>query len=230
MKSLTIFLSILLFSITLAAQKQDSLTGVLKSTLLIGSIPGESVVEIASLGFKQNKSNHDLVIKDLQPDNYLIRVTAGKKYLEYYCLLRPGTEERLLFNLKKKETSILFIAEAGHRIPFIIQQDTSAVELVDVVEESPSYPGGEEARVWFVQEHLIYPEKARSMGLQGKVFMTFTVETDGRLTDIRVLRGLGGGCDEEAIRLIQQMPKWKPALQRGKPVRAQFNLPLKFNP
>jgi protein TonB len=69
---------------------------------------------------------------------------------------------------------------------------------------------------------------AKESGIQGRVFVTFVVERDGSVTDVRVLRGIGGGCDEEAIRVVQNMPKWSPGKQRGKSVRVQYNLPVKF--
>ncbi|NTW23917.1 MAG: energy transducer TonB, partial [Lentimicrobium sp.] len=59
-------------------------------------------------------------------------------------------------------------------------------------------------------------------------FVTFVVEKNGNVTDVRILRGIGGGCDEEAVRVIKAMPKWNPGKQRGKPVRVQFNMPIKF--
>ena len=69
---------------------------------------------------------------------------------------------------------------------------------------------------------------ARESGIQGTVYVTFVVEPSGNVSDVRVLRGIGGGCDEEAIRVIQSMPKWTPGKQRGKSVRVQFNMPIKF--
>jgi periplasmic protein TonB len=101
-------------------------------------------------------------------------------------------------------------------------------EIFTVVEEQPGYPGGEEARVKFLQENIKYPEEAKELGIQGKVFVTFVVEPDGSISNVRVLRGIGGGCDEEAIRVVRAMPKWVPGKQRGVPVRVQFNLPIKF--
>jgi len=97
-----------------------------------------------------------------------------------------------------------------------------------VVEEPPSYPGGEEARISYLQQNIKYPEEAKELGIQGKIFMTFFVEVDGTITDVRVLRGIGGGCDEEAIRVIKSMPKWNPGKQKGISVRVLFNLPIKF--
>jgi protein TonB len=80
----------------------------------------------------------------------------------------------------------------------------------------------------YLQESIKYPEEAKELGIQGRVFVTFVVEVDGSITDVRVLRGIGGGCDEEAVRVVKAMPKWVPGKQRGVPVRVQFNLPIKF--
>lgn len=111
--------------------------------------------------------------------------------------------------------------------PQVIEQPQQA-EIFTVVEEQPGYPGGEEARIRYLQESIKYPEEAKELGIQGKVFVTFVVEVDGTITDVRVLRGIGGGCDEEAMRVVRSMPKWVPGKQRGVPVRVQFNLPIKF--
>jgi periplasmic protein TonB len=101
-------------------------------------------------------------------------------------------------------------------------------EIFTVVEQQPEFPGGDAAKMKFLSENIRYPAEAAEKGIHGKVFVTFVVGEDGSITDIRVLRGLGGGCDEEAIRVIKAMPKWIPGRQRGKPVRIQFNLPVAF--
>jgi protein TonB len=111
--------------------------------------------------------------------------------------------------------------------PKVIETPVQA-EIFTVVEEQPGYPGGEEARIGFLQQNIKYPEEAKELGIQGRVFVTFVVEVDGSISDVRVLRGIGGGCDEEAIRVVKAMPKWVPGKQRGVPVRVQFNLPIKF--
>ncbi|MEI6898243.1 MAG: energy transducer TonB [Bacteroidota bacterium] len=107
-------------------------------------------------------------------------------------------------------------------------EEAPKAEIFTVVEEQPGYPGGDEARIRFLQENIKYPEEAKELGTQGKVFVTFVVEMDGSITDVRVLRGIGSGCDEEAIRVVKSMPRWVPGKQRGQPVRVQFNLPIKF--
>lgn len=101
-------------------------------------------------------------------------------------------------------------------------------EIFLVVEDPASFPGGEAARQKFLAENTKYPQIAREMGIQGTVYVTFVVEPKGNLTNIKVLRGIGGGCDEEAIRVTSIMPKWQPGKQRGQAVRVQFNMPIRF--
>ena len=101
-------------------------------------------------------------------------------------------------------------------------------DIFTVVEEMPSFPGGDQAMTKYLVENIRYPEVAQKNGIQGSIFITFVVEEDGNLSDIKVLRGIGGGCDEEAVRVIESMPKWKPGKQRGKAVRVQFNMPIMF--
>lgn len=97
-----------------------------------------------------------------------------------------------------------------------------------VVESMPSFPGGVNEMMRFLHDQIRYPQLARETGIQGKVFVTFVVEKDGSVTDVSILRGIGGGCDEEAIRVVESMPKWIPGKQRNVPVRVRFNLPIKF--
>jgi periplasmic protein TonB len=108
------------------------------------------------------------------------------------------------------------------------EEEFEEEQIFAVVEAMPEYPGGEIARMRYLADNIKYPTMARESGIQGRVYVTFVVERDGSVTDVRVLRGIGGGCDEEAIRVVSNMPKWVPGRQRNKPVRVQFNLPVRF--
>jgi len=101
-------------------------------------------------------------------------------------------------------------------------------DVYTVVENMPEYPGGDEARVKFITGNIKYPSEAKEKGIMGTVYVSFVVEKDGRVTEVKVIRGIGGGCDEEALRVVKMMPRWKPGTQSGKAVRVQFNLPVKF--
>ena len=101
-------------------------------------------------------------------------------------------------------------------------------EIYTVIEVAPEFPGGIDSMFAFISRNIKYPEEALKNNISGRVFVTFVVEKDGQVTNARVLRDIGGGCGQEALRVVKSMPKWKPGTQRGNPVRVQFNLPISF--
>ena len=106
--------------------------------------------------------------------------------------------------------------------------DEKADEIFVIVEVQPTPVGGMKAFYNYVGSNLNYPNKARRMGIEGRVFVEFVVEKDGSLTDVKVVKGIGGGCDVEAIRVISQAPKWNTGKQRGRSVRVRMVLPIIF--
>lgn len=108
------------------------------------------------------------------------------------------------------------------------EEEISETEIFTVVESMPEFPGGAAKMMEFIAKNIKYPPMARESGIQGRVFVNFVVEPDGKVSNVKVLRGIGGGCDEEAIRVVNNMPKWTPGRQRGKAVRVSFNLPVRF--
>jgi protein TonB len=101
-------------------------------------------------------------------------------------------------------------------------------EIFQVVEDPPQFPGGEEELFKYLGKSIQYPPMAKDAGVSGVVYVTFVVNEDGSISDVEVLRGIGASCDKEAIRVVENMPKWKPGKQRGKSVKVQFNLPIRF--
>lgn len=96
------------------------------------------------------------------------------------------------------------------------------------VEQMPEFPGGESAMRQFLGRNVNYPAAATRANVSGRVTVQFVVEKDGSIGQVKVLRGIGFGCDEEAIRVVQSMPKWNPGKQNGKPVRVYFTLPVVY--
>lgn len=101
-------------------------------------------------------------------------------------------------------------------------------EVFAFPEQQPSFPGGTEAMFQFLAKNIRYPQSAIESGIKGKVYVAFVVEKDGSITNARVMRDIGAGCGEEAKRVVMSMPRWTPAKQRGKVVRAQYTLPVTF--
>jgi TonB family protein len=100
--------------------------------------------------------------------------------------------------------------------------------IYQIVDEMPQYPGGEKAMMEYVAKNVKYPQEAKDKEIQGRVFVSFVVEKDGSVSTVKVMRGIGGGCDEEAVRVVSSMPKWKPGIKDGKPVRVSYMMPLNF--
>ncbi len=133
----------------------------------------------------------------------------------------PTLLEQMQEQAREKGMDISLATDGGQRF---MTNDS----IFTVVEEMPRYPGGMEAMMAFISNNIRYPEEAKTKGIEGRVFVNFIVEVDGKVTNAQILRGIGGGCDEEAIRVVELMPAWTPGYQRGQAVRVSFNLPVRF--
>jgi protein TonB len=111
-------------------------------------------------------------------------------------------------------------------IPF---EEVVENKVFTIVEEMPSFPGGDDALFRYIGKNIDYPQMAVDAGITGKVYVTFVVNKKGEIEDLKLLKGIGGGCDEEALRVLSSMPLWKPGLQRGKAVNVQYNIPIQFS-
>ncbi|GAB3554297.1 energy transducer TonB [Spirosoma fluminis] len=101
-------------------------------------------------------------------------------------------------------------------------------EIFTIVEKPPEFPGGIEAMWAYLKENIQYPSAAVKAKIKGRVFVSFVIRKDGRLTDLQVMQGLGHGCDEEAIRVVKAMPLWKPGSQSGRLLLVNYTLPILF--
>lgn len=117
-----------------------------------------------------------------------------------------------------------------HQAPVVVVEVEEEEEdkIFDVVEENPEFPGGMSALNKYFRENVKYPVMAQEMNIQGKVLVKFTVWKDGSIRDAQIVRSADKSLDQEALRLVSRMPKWKPGKQRGKPVNCKFTVPVTF--
>src|SRR5690606_29104921 len=101
-------------------------------------------------------------------------------------------------------------------------------QIFTAVEQNPEFPGGPAEMYKYLSKNIRYPGAASRANIQGRVFLQFVVNTDGSITDVEVVKGVGFGCDEEAVRVVKSMPKWKPGRQSGRAVRVKYTLPVNF--
>jgi protein TonB len=136
-------------------------------------------------------------------------------------------DDNIMINAEADQTTEVeeYIPEAPEQGEEVSEDEG---EIFTVVESMPCFPGGEQNVYKYLADNLKYPYQALDAGISGKVWLAFVVERDGSITDVKVLRGIGGGCDEEAVRVVEAMPKWTPGKQRGIPVRVHYVLSIKF--
>ncbi|MDN3587606.1 energy transducer TonB [Pedobacter aquatilis] len=106
--------------------------------------------------------------------------------------------------------------------------DGNAITDISGVDEYPEFEGGMKAWAKYIQRNLRYPYQAQEAGTQGKVYISFVVEKDGSISNVNLIKGIGFGCDEEAIKVIKKSPAWNAGKNKGNPVRVRFNLPITF--
>jgi TonB family protein len=178
----------------------------------------------------------------------LLNQTFGIQFFALTNNLNQSLIKRRLTMMSKSKTNKFAILKVMAVIPIAIllilacarntetKDEISKGQIINdegsniftVVEQMPEFSGGKNAMFKFISKNIKYPEEAIKQEISGRVFVTFVVEADGEITNIELLRGIGGGCDEEAMRVISIMPKWKSGYQRGVSVRVRFNLPIKF--
>ncbi len=108
------------------------------------------------------------------------------------------------------------------------EEEEEDTQVFFIVEDMPEFPGGELALRQFIANAIKYPVIAQENGIQGRVYVTFVVNTDGSVADARIARGVDPSLDKEALRVVNTLPKWKPGQQRGKPVRVSYTVPINF--
>jgi len=144
----------------------------------------------------------------------------------------PGNDFFITEAKKNGDTTMYNIetfSVSGSLFETLLDVATSTKDTVyQIAEEMPEFPGGVEALMDFVGKNVKYPEEAKEKEISGRVFVSFVIEKDGSVSNVKVLRGIGGGCDEEAVRVIKAMPKWTPGKQKGKPVRVNYQIPINF--
>lgn len=136
-------------------------------------------------------------------------------------------------------STILTIVFALISVSMLAQDSVSAADAADandygdviyvVTETMPEFPGGMQEMMRFINENIVYPVEAAQKGIQGRAICQFVVEKDGSISNVVVIRSSGDrDLDNEAIRVVQSMPQWKPGKQRGVPVRVKYTIPVSF--
>jgi len=183
--------------------------------------------------------DHSLIINEYRDSTGKVLVQNGNGQCKQYDwnfkrvigegLLKNGLKEGEWRGLYRENLSYICYYENGVLIKGASYDDKGGEHPFTKEQVEPTYKGGIDAFYKFLASNVRYPKEAKKHNIQGKVILSFVVNKDGTLSDIKVIKGIGGGCDEESVRVLQQSPLWEPGYQFGLPVRVQYRMPLNFS-
>jgi len=214
------------YTTTLIEYKSDTKNAIIKLNI------GTNDLSTVSVTIPVEKQNNDIkpapyvLVDGVHVDNETFKSLDPEK-IESVSVLK-NESATTLYGDKGKDGVILIVTKKADskgdtKSTGVQKSDVSAV--FTIVEDMPSFPGGESVRSSFIANNLRVPAE----GIEGTVYVSFIVKEDGSISDAKILRGLGKSYDEEVLRVVNLMPKWHPGKQRGKPVTVQFNMPVKFD-
>ena len=209
-----------------------------KVTFLLAGLSISLLLALAAFGYKsydKEKINEEASAREVVEDQEMMELIKEEEP-EPQPVEVPKKAIQLEVvddDVKVEDVEINAEVDQEEVIEEIVQVEVQEEEVVEqeifqIVEEMPAFPGGEAKLMEYVGKNIKYPQIARETGIQGRVFIGFVVEPDGSVSNVKLLRGIGGGCDEEAMRVVKSMPKWKPGKQRGKAVRVSYQIPVFF--
>lgn len=209
------------------------------------SVAQTSVAEISALNQPKKKAEvkQQKKVKLEQPENVVERVKSSVKFtapvIKKDDEVKPEDELKTQDELMNTKTAIGALDVKGNddangevlKIKEAVAQPEPKPEVekvFDVVEQMPSFPGGPSALMEWLSNNVKYPVVAQENGVQGRVVVSFVVERDGSITDVKVVRGVDPSLDREASRVVRAMPRWIPGKQNGSAVRVKYNVPVAF--
>ena len=178
------------------------------TTVICNYFPDRTIEELPTITVQKTKP-----IPVPQPPTTVINIVENKIEVEDYFINVEANQQ----------------TEIANYVPFIPEEEPLPEPgLPFELDKLPDFPGGDIARMQFLRGNLEFPGSAIEIGLSGTVYIQFVVEPNGRVTNIKVLRGPGGDLNQEALRVAHMMPPWEPGLKNGKPVRTLFTMPITF--
>jgi TonB family protein len=202
---------------------------------VIHMLKGVTVVNGVTVSYPGETKNNEIkpypyVLIDGVPSDEKTFKALDQDRIESVSVYK-GEQATLMYGDKGKDGVIFIKMKKGDPLEeakVAVNPKSDGKPIFTIVEEMPSYPGGEAELSKFLASNLSVPDDARKAGIHGTVYATFLVKEDGTVTDAKIIRGIGQSCDNEVLRVISLMSKWYPGKQNGRPVSVQFNMPVNF--
>jgi protein TonB len=180
--------------------------------------------EVEKVEIERVKSSVAFTVPEIKKDNEVKEEQEMKSQEE----LQETNTAIGAFNVEGNDETAGEVLKAKEVIAEPEPPKVEETKVFDVVEQMPSFPGGQGALMSWLGSNIKYPVVAEENGVQGRVVCTFVVERDGSITDVKVVRGVDPSLDKEAVRVLKAMPKWIPGKQNGSAVRVKYTVPVTF--
>jgi len=180
--------------------------------------------EVEKVEIERVKSSVAFTVPEIKKDNEVKEEQEMKSQEE----LQETNTAIGAFNVEGNDETAGEVLKAKEVIAEPEPPKVEETKVFDVVEQMPSFPGGQGALMSWLGSNIKYPVVAEEIGVQGRVVCTFVVERDGSITDVKVVRGVDPSLDKEAVRVLKAMPKWIPGKQNGSAVRVKYTVPVTF--
>ena len=220
-----------------------AILNIVKSIEARRQLENTQMVELSALDTKKEAKKKDQEVKKIEPEKVIEKVKSSIKFTAPVIKKDSEVKEEDQIDLNKIENTNTTIGafnvegndEVGGEV-LKAKEEIAAPEppkhednkVFDVVEQMPSFPGGNGALMSYLNQNVKYPVVAQENGVQGRVVVSFVVERDGSITDVRVVRSVDPSLDKEAARVVGSMPRWIPGKQNGSAVRVKYNVPVSF--
>ncbi|PIB37078.1 hypothetical protein BFP72_17540 [Reichenbachiella sp. 5M10] len=214
LKTSTAIISFTLLSVVMACN--DDIINVVDSAEMVAQIPENAQNELDRLRAEYPDQKFNYLQIDAPKNNIAIEELG----------IDPNTVQWI--DVNKHENKIGLILVANENFEQLVEYKKSEDGIFDIVEDQPMPQGGMEEFYQYIAQNMKYPLAARDAGVEGIVFVQFIVDTEGNITEAQVLKGIGNGCDAEALRVVQNSQKWKPGMQDGKAVNVKMVLPITY--
>ncbi|MBO4486081.1 MAG: energy transducer TonB [Prevotella sp.] len=209
------------------------------------SVASTQVIELQNLEKPKEKAEvKQKKVEIQQPEKVVERVKSSVKFtapvIKKDNEVKPEDELKTQDELMNTKTAIGALDVKGNddangevlKLKEAVAQPEPKPEVenkvFDVVEQMPSFPGGQQALMDYLSNNVKYPVVAQENGVQGRVVVSFVVEKDGSITDVKVVKSVDPSLDKEAARVVKSMPRWIPGKQNGSAVRVKYNVPVSF--
>ncbi len=193
-----------------------------------------------SIGYNENKKNEIITLglkynlltqytSFIAIDSVVSNLNGKQETIVQPNPMPQGVSDYAIGELNIVDDDVEIFEDSDIEFVSYEEEETDDEPVFFIVEEQPQYPGGEEALKKFIVDNIQYPVTAAENGIQGRVYVSFTINIDGSITDVKVVRSISPELDAEAIRIVKALPKWKPAKQRGKTVKITYTIPITFS-